>query len=543
MPETFEELSRKVVTSFLQSVVVVDDLASMRHEVGALPHPLVTPTREAIGVSIPSSTDTNSEEYKRHELNATLSINAFAEKGLICGVIKPEPGEPFEDKAIKAALRADITVFDWQLRIGDDGQDNDPTNIIKKIIDLEKSQNRIRLISIYSAENPANIKDKIREILGPLGPFETEDNDYTFIQNALRIAIFAKDGVIGAEPSRTVKEDELPDKLIGEFTKMTMGLLSNAALESLAALRLNTHRILGKLPSDLDAPYLTNRALLANPEEAEEYLTDLISEELQSIIEEMNIGSKSANIDTITKWLKAKSDAGKSYILKNAKGGNSANEPFTYEELNDLLDKGKEQWKSKNKVSPKIMQDLALTDMFHCSEETCKSLDEKYVFAATMRSSYGSGKPKLKFGTIVMKPSSEPFYFVCIQQPCDCIIRTNKTKRNFVFFPLYKSTDKYFQIIIKEANEYNRFKCSESAYDIISIEFTFPEEFRGLIEAEEIDAQLCFKDSEGNKLIWLGELKTQFARRILHTVAAKLTRADVNDPEWLRLHSNKVSYD
>jgi len=539
MPLTFEQLSREVVTRFLQSVVVVDDRASLRDDDSTKPHTLLKPTRETIDVAAPATSGTDTVSDSKHELNARLLINVFAEKGLVCGVIRPKFQEPFEDKAINAALRADITVLDWQLQgTGAIDPDKDATSIITKIIEREKSQNRIRLIAVYSAENPDRIKGKIEEILGTFGEFKTDDDGYTFIQNTLRIAIFAKDGTIGADPSRTVKENELPDKLIGEFIKMTMGLLSNAVLESLAALRLNTHRILGNFPPDLDAPYLTNRALLDEPEEAEDRLTDLIAEELQDILEEINIGTV-ANLDTITKWLKYKEAAGKSYTLKIIKGGNTTNKVFTCEELNDLLGNGKERWKCKDEVPISKLHQLALTDMFHCNEETCKFLDEKYVFTAIMRSRYGNRKPRLTSGTVVKKQSSEgdPQYFICVQQPCDCIIRTKETKRTFMFLPLSKATDGRFQVIIKEANEYSKFVYSDKPYDLTSIEFTFPEEFRGLIESEETDGKFCFKDSKGNEYLWLGELKPQFVRRILQTVAAKLTRADVDEPEWLRYHS------
>ena len=154
MPEalTFEEHSKNIASSFLQSVVVVDDGAFLHDWERPRPHDkLVKPGRGTKPIKESPQPGEPTSEDKTHDLDAKVLIDTFAEKGLICSVLKPTLMESFEDKALNAALLADIVVLDWQLQ-GIEFPDKDAAGLIAKIIHGERAQDRIRLIVIYSAE-------------------------------------------------------------------------------------------------------------------------------------------------------------------------------------------------------------------------------------------------------------------------------------------------------------------------------------------------------------------------------------------------------
>ena len=63
---------------------------------------------------------------------------------------------------------------------------------------------------------------------------------------------------------------------MNEFVEMTKGILSNVALEGLAALRDDVPRVLAKFDSSLDSAYLGHRILLPNPADAEDHVVEAL---------------------------------------------------------------------------------------------------------------------------------------------------------------------------------------------------------------------------------------------------------------------------
>src|SRR5690606_38775820 len=108
------------------------------------------------------------------DLNAKDLIDAFADKGLVCAVIKPErTGENsgLIRKTENAAHRADIVILDWQ--IGDEEEKGDKAiELIKAITKADEnlengiSPKRLRLLAIYTSDPDTEaISKKIRDAL------------------------------------------------------------------------------------------------------------------------------------------------------------------------------------------------------------------------------------------------------------------------------------------------------------------------------------------------------------------------------------------
>src|SRR5207253_2228565 len=83
---------------------------------------------------------------------------------------------------------------------------------------------------------------------------------------------------------RVKRYDELPEYILNEFTKMTSGLVSNAALRSLSEIRKNSFKLINTFNSSIDPAFLAHRALLDNPEDSEEQIIDLIGSEIKAIL-------------------------------------------------------------------------------------------------------------------------------------------------------------------------------------------------------------------------------------------------------------------
>ncbi len=309
----FNEYSRKIASEFLQTVLIVDDKATLstpNEDYPEIIEDLKVPGRATSAVIDPpvnqepknaEASEVPVSEAADEKLDAKTLNEAFASLGMVCGVLRPldtEDRSKDVTAAINVAKRADIIVLDWKME-GEGSEGATALEIIDKILsqDLgggESSAARLRLIAVYS-QNP-KLRDVIIEIKKTLKEKIDlkAEGDFTLCTGAIRICAYKKTGGINNATDllltdRTVDETELTQKLIGEFAELTKGLLSNAAIRALSVIRDNTHKLLEKFRNDLDAPYLTHRALTDPAEETETHITALISSEIHDILEYCNI--------------------------------------------------------------------------------------------------------------------------------------------------------------------------------------------------------------------------------------------------------------
>ena len=163
------------------------------------------------------------------------------------------------------------------------------TGIIEGILaDDKKRGGRLRLIVIYTGEQDLRGKclTPLQTKISSLTP--VDENDLA-LQNGDTRIIFVKKGS-GSEKKDGIEEGELPEMLLKEFAAMTLGLLANAAMASISAIRLDTHRVLARFHRRLDGPYLAHRALLKSPEDAEQFAIDLVSDEIRHVLESGRVG-------------------------------------------------------------------------------------------------------------------------------------------------------------------------------------------------------------------------------------------------------------
>ena len=215
--------SRDIVESFLQNVVVLDDLAVM-------PQPGKERPDKALASSIvhpdyPESSavsdDVINPAYRGARLNADKVINAFAEIGLVCAVLDPAPNSALEEgpgsaipkRITRAAVRADIVVLDWKIR---DSAGEVALGVMKEILADDQDSHRLRLMAIYTGEpNLDEISEKTKTAIQDFYKDDRleADNPSRISKGSVRVVILAKEGTIsGHSPSRDypeVKEGKL----------------------------------------------------------------------------------------------------------------------------------------------------------------------------------------------------------------------------------------------------------------------------------------------------------------------------------------------
>lgn len=547
----FFKTSKSIAEEFLQTSVIVDDQAYFESNTRARkvqPVPidnLVVPGRKrnqeekkrVKTTRVPPVVDIGIEEEKgSYVLDAQKVINSFAEKQIVCSVIKPSSDNDWVRSVEKLASSTDIMILDWEI-----SRDNGKKikNLLGKILKASNQKpKQLRLMVIYTgdpkiAEIAREIKTEIQSKLNvSTQKIEEQDNGFALVYGSTRIVVFSKPGtdyLPEQYKDRRVEFEQLADRVTAEFTVMTAGLVSNVAINSLALIRNSTHKILGKFSIYLDAPYLTHRALLVNPEDAEEFLTELIAEELRAILDEESVG-RGANLELIKEWL----------LSSNKENFVLALNPqisFSLQETLDILQTGLKDCAKIMSTKKERPHKLPFTAMFRPDAITHKDLDERFSLITTIRTRYEKKKPRLTFGTILQRVNDNSFW-VCMQPRCDAV-RVD-SERAFPVLPLKVcDNDKKFRLILENNGEHIRLSLKDKPYDLDLINFASNPNDNGMIVANLYQGNYFFKTTKRVRYKWIGELRPEQAQRIANEFAANLSRVGLEESEWLRLWATK----
>ncbi len=583
---SFQDLSREIAQDFLQTVVVVDDNAFLSRREPSQPElipqeitdPLVAnsfDSEEDIGIT-PDTTNNIP-----HPLNAKALNDSFAEKGLVCAVLRPDPEEVdisadpsienenlIYGKTFQAAKRADLLILDWNIY----GHYGEVTKqIISEVVLSDIKEDRLRLIAIYTGE--PDLSNYIIQVAESLNNNERIERLVTYEQNKMlvkcgpaKIVILGKkDAVVGAIPQeyerQFVNVEDLADSLITTFTSENMGLLSNVCLTSISSIRKKTHKLLGKFTPELDAAYLTHRLLLKHPKESEEHLIPLITEEILAILQDNEVG-KNVNIEEIKKWLTYKSKL-IDFKQRVDLGRNSAK---CVENLAFILEKGLDP-KYLNTRLKKVQNYFAplqdekhkfyfqklnkLTDVFTTDGNSGRKIDCKFSQLTKLRSRYSSPLPRITLGTIIKSVNDTITYYLCIQPRCDSV-RVSSKGKSFLFLRMTKAkSDARFDLIIEDNSEviylnYNirsdaivtfTLKPKKGDDEIIAREESGQLVFEGITKVPKPIGQKKPPKPHIERLSWVTDLKPDQAQLVSNQVSAQLSRVGLNDYEWLRRQS------
>jgi len=543
---SFSEWSKDVAAEFLANVMIVDDRARLSAgDESVKPTALVAPPRQ--GATVPARGETGvSVANGAHSLYAKALIDEFARHGIICGVFCPAEGQidSFPKDFFSVIERADVVILDWVLHEYKNGEK--ALEILRELQRAtKKEKGRARLVIIYSGENDLlQIVAAIRKEL----KVGEETDSYTVQAGPIRVTVYAKEEsrVVEEHKARKIKEADLPNTAISEFSLMTGGLVSNVALKSLAVLRANTHQLLSTFSRTLDAPYITHRTLLL-PEEASDHIVPLIVAEIQSILEDERVGQL-AGFSNISRWLKYQVDRGLEFSIQHT------NEQASFKGMKFLLKRGVSQvaveeiFKSHKKFADGLLRSpknaarqvvSTLTERLTLPAERSIVSNQDLAMLMSIRSRYSTPPPVLRLGSIVLETRGKNSEFLlCVQPLCDSV-RINK-ERSFPFLPLKKvSESAACDFLIKDRGGILRFALRSKPFEARMVTFK-PAKTEREIVARTAKTGRFFKASSGQSTYrWIADLKSDHAQRVANDYAYEISRVGLTESEWLRKISQR----
>jgi hypothetical protein len=540
---TFEEYVRGIVDDFLQTVVVVDDEAlPPSGPTEGTSDESVDPQVAPGGTDIVTLKEPSGANRDGHELPAKEVIDAFALKGLVCSILDPDSS--VEERLANIADRADLLVMDWWID-GDRG--GRAIELIEAILkrDQDRENRRLRVVAIYTGQAELEpVADALAEMLKKFYddlPCDRSPGSLSMTKGPVRMTVLAKEHVrtpSSGQQFEKVKVADLPDRLAVEFAQLAQGLVSGVALQGLAALRWDTHRLLERVGPRMDRGYLGHRVAQMRPSDAEGHLTTLVSAEIGSVLADAEIGSQ-AGMDAIGLWLKWATGNG---LKPGALFSFSPH--LTNLQIKRMLKLGlgdestfaaqRKGIRGRKDKQLKQVRDSA-TKLF-CADET-EALNSTGAFAAGMilRTTYRKPRRELRLGTVVFRNKK---FALCLQPVCDSVRLSDQVDTSFPFLPLepvhFDTPNLETDLVVLHPlrQEWVRLKLVRKPASIEMLEFRA--NGSGVVQAYKEVSRYGFRSTVG-RYRWVADLKPEFAQRFANELGQQFSRVGLDEPELLRL--------
>lgn len=588
--------SKTIVTDFLQNVIIIDDEAYLQN-VNSTPkmEEVNTPvgrgmkadfspvnTVEHIPVVKIEEKTKEITDVKDHIIDIKVLTDHFASHGLLCSILRPEEQEvDFVEKTKKVLKKADIIILDWNIKIEGKAGDETVKELIEAIVKDENShqQKSMRYIAIYSGEDNLDLKLKeIKHRLDQLNGLSGKIIDiYKLIYDHLQISIYAKESQkSNTDPDIKTSEDKLADKIITDFTSLVHGIVPNIALSSLANIRKNTHRVLTKFSANIDDAFLAHRAMLPEPRDAELLLVDILTDEIQSILDDQKIELDSKLLND---WIDDRFDTlGQAKLYESYKDCYLNKDNYdnkdefvktlsfcekSMEKLDDIYNDVKDDFIQFMKPNKEHFSSQLKQDIHDCIIIGIENLQSKqsiavkgdspkffkvlnrheqtnilndFAILTTNKTFYSHPKPYLTLGTLLKKDKK---YYISLMPRCDAARIQASDSVSFPLFPLSKGGSKDFEIIFQDRKDAKRQKIDYSPAKLTTVIFTQEEKVENspiyaTTVQEGSNEKYIFTDINGNTYEWIAELKKEKAQNISNKFAAKLARVGFNESEYLR---------
>ena len=550
---TFKELRHEASREFAQTMIVVDDDEGDQGSEASSPQPVGTLDPPSHRTRSAATADTPAKRVGvgksgSHKLNAKLLIDKAMDLGLICSVLRPKEGENFRDRVVRAAQVADIVCLDWEI-YGDGGEA--ASKIISAIIRKDAEQNgRLRLIAVYTGgtrnvDIPDQILNAIPEELREEHGFKKESLQIESKNGVRIVCLFKAHGtqLSGPMAVNQVGEDQLPERLQTEFAQLSEGLLSNVALATVASIRSSTHHILSKFAGHMDGPFFHHRALIDNPDDAEEYAVNIVMSELKGAVDKQQVAAIYAGPQAIGDRIREIARGAKTLTFRDEKG---PPRPLDLETVVKIVTDGLDRVIEERMLPSgpgKKTAEKNLSSLFSDSQKAARCLMHQFaaltgVSAYPGSHPYQSGQvPRLGLGTIIQ--DKDGLYLMCLQASCDSV--RIKDTESFLFVPLKEEDEKspkpdHVVPISLGANpvRYVGLIISKKSYRVVrSIEFSA---CQGTVNAERSQDPPGFRfvDTKGGAYRWIADLKRQRALRTVQRLGRHMGRLGFDEFEPYR---------
>jgi len=560
--DTFLDRMMASVRQFVQTIVVLDDEADYG------PSPINAtldvsvvepPTGDIHTVDETTATpSTESTNRKEGSLDAEKLIDHAAKCGIVCAVLKAK-AENEKDPVLLAAKNADILILDWEMCNSAEKNDSGvrAKNVIRDLFDEdERVGGRLRFICIYTQE--IDLKDCSKHVLERLG--ESSDQ-FTGYMDARKEDFRLKELTVVFVRKKEYSEDRLIEELLKRYEKTVHGLLPRVVLESVAAVREKTHALLSRYSSELDGAYLAHRALLNGSADAEQFIADLVADDMRGILEAYNVGANTVDFATVESFVEQsplpfrlrrfhEKDSPCPTCKKHEEQQQSCDHVLFDVCFLNILDP--EQ--PKEGVPESSDQDRKqgfnpCKNVYPVNYPSCQKA-ESYLRQFSSYSSLKRGLdhqsltpedwgPIINTGTILQHQSNKEF-LLCVQPSCDCL-RIKKDKADFLFLTLStkrQESDRPCIALRGMDGQYVLMSFAPTPHHLRIINFRNSIcSIRKLIISQKNGESFEFTASDGQKYHWIGDMREGQIRRIIQRLFENLSRIGLDEFEWLRMMS------
>ena len=553
------DFSREAAGQFLQSVVFVDDeiyakqagtpvevTTSLPRLKSPFPQGGGDPQQPAQSGGVRNISEVGAAD-DRPAYHPKQLVESFARKGMVCALYEPSNGfaSGRDSELFKLCDRADIVILDWDL-FDEDGRNITPLLNNLANAGMSSVPHHVRLCVVYTTKpDLVRVTNQIFQALDGQTTNEVRvEDETTIIKGATRIVVLGKPNISGrsaVSKAREVSESDLADRVIDEFAKMNSGLLASYALHGIAAIRRSTKRIVDKFSSDMDGPFILNRALVLGSEDAFDQLPDLIAEEVLAVVQDSQIPQSAMNalaaegasevaleaakFDWCVKVGQQKQQSTQLAERFLAGGIASIRDACSRKHIDAIL---KGEW----------------NDRFHDAMKCSVSHGDKRLASLyNTRTRYVSdgSTPTLAFGTIVRYKAdqqTEWVYAFCLMPICDGIRLNGSATAEATAFPFWnldasaKARNGRGIVVELEKGTFQRLIASGKPRDRLWMA-RFKAENSGTVRALKVHNTFLFRGEQDFE--WVAQLKPAHAQRIASDVGQKLSRVGLAEAEWLRL--------
>lgn len=528
----FKDYGLKATKRFLKTAIVIDDEISVEPSVqvpeGDLAEPplfanLPEQVQEAAAMDAAQRTPGKDAEVQIKPL-----ADAFLDKRIVCGVLKPEVADSDAqviDRAVRAATVADVVIIDWYLR---PNQDSLARSILERILTEDRELNgRLRLVIVYTSADP--LADRRKALAKHLKkakfePLEDPDDDTLLTIGACRVRFVRKRSI-----NMGMAVEDLPDFAVEEFAKHSNGLLANFALLGIAALRDATHHILANLDSKLDTAFVGHRMLLGHDTEARGFAMNLFLLQMKGVLslpkhlggalgdEELSAWFDEhfgyPNADAHLEAAGTTKDQLLESVLKGTGKLDSAHKSL-------FLPASKDDPTKVGEVEKQISQDFARFSTFVREPDGFNPLPKGW-------------QPTLTLGSVVKLVNRKTRYFLCVQPACDTVRITEDRYFPFIELIAQKAAKSTENLVIRDGEKRVvvcvSTKAGSRLYDM------FKPDVSHTVRADTEDGKFLFASTINQIYWWLGDIDPLKAQRIATEVSGSLARVGIDEYEWLRL--------
>lgn len=551
----FDDSCKRAAADFLQTIVVVDNMASYgpREQVLYLDGGLMEP--DMFESASAEDAEAVAQRTAPDALDASLLSQSFASAGLICSILRPTEEQRLEEEVLQAASRADILVLDWQMN----DQGALATTIIRRLVEQdEEAGGRLRLIAIYTAQSPLA---PVRDALEASFPKLVKATDSFSLRCGSTKVIFltkAAASVAPGEAGLSVEIEQLADRLVQEFAAFAGGLLPNATLAAISGLRKQTHKVLARFDRTLDGPFLTHRALLPTPMDAEQFAATLIMAELEAQVPLDRIVGDYLGKERIREYVEHRIQEGLHPSLMLDKNGDKLQE-LDVDKTCRLIEEGMAAFSPAETEAYGKAANIGGADKLHNTlkanlhERLYALIDqdvaagranhERFAIAAKLKRDASGIRPeepdkwpKLRLGTLVVETGTG-MHWICLTPLCDSE-RIPVEGGRFMFAYL-ESEEHDGEFLVPDRDRILKLSGSTKRAHLVT--HIFHPDAHGVVRAKMIDRAAYFESvpehppwGEAVKFRWIGELKPLQAQRFALRFANSLSRIGLDDFEWHR---------